>query len=231
METNCQFNTENLEKSTQKIQNDRSNLVLLDHQLLKNNLTLSIDKINSKQTYPIIISSKVNIPTCRVCFEKRFPLYIVTIKAYLRSFQYKIINNVLYHKKKLHTLSLSNTQLCFFANGRKDNMSPISSCTQMQKSRSGLFHWLFSFFTVNTRECHFGFHNIDNDTFLIQNHIPTSLQTTYIWNTRKYGFLAFNNFPNDISKTKNLERIISINNQNKCERYWKKWHRVENKIP
>ena len=26
----------------------------------------------------------------------------------------------------------------------------------------------------------FGFHNIDNDTFLIQNHILTSLQTTYI---------------------------------------------------
>ena len=75
METNCQFNTEHWKKVLKKIQNDRSNLVLLDHQLLKNNLTLSIDKINSKQTYPIIISSKVSISTCRVCFEKRFPLY------------------------------------------------------------------------------------------------------------------------------------------------------------
>ena len=106
-------------KVLKKIQNDRSNLVLLDHQLLKNNLTLSIDKINSKQTYPIIISSKVNIPTCRNCFEKRFLLYTVTIKAYLRLFQYKIINNVLYHKKKIHTLSLSNTQLCFFCKWKK----------------------------------------------------------------------------------------------------------------
>ena len=37
------------------------NLVLLDNQLLKNNRTLGIEKINSKKLYYIIISSKVNV--------------------------------------------------------------------------------------------------------------------------------------------------------------------------
>ena len=42
-------------------QSDSLNLVLLDNQLLKNNRTLGIEKINSKELYYIIISSKVNV--------------------------------------------------------------------------------------------------------------------------------------------------------------------------
>ena len=88
-------------------QSDSSNLVLLDHQLLKNNCTLGIEKMNSKEIYSIIISSKVNIPTPRTYFEKKFSLFNfqykdiytlprkVTMNAYLRSFQYKILNNIL----------------------------------------------------------------------------------------------------------------------------------------
>ena len=56
-------------------QSDSSNLVLLDHQLLKNNRTLGIEKMNSKEIYSIIISSKVNIPTSRTYFENKFPFY------------------------------------------------------------------------------------------------------------------------------------------------------------
>ena len=70
METYYQFNSQNLEKFTQRNQSDSSNLVLLDHQLLKNNRTLGIEKMNSKEIYSIIISSKVNIPTSRIYFEK-----------------------------------------------------------------------------------------------------------------------------------------------------------------
>ena len=75
METNYQFNSQNLEKSTQRNQSDSSNLVLLDHQLLNNNCTLGIEKMNPKEIYYIIISSKVNIPTSRIYFEKKIPLY------------------------------------------------------------------------------------------------------------------------------------------------------------
>ena len=57
METNCPSNSQNLEISTQILQ------VLLDHQFLKNNRALRIEKMNSKEIYSIIISSKVNIPT------------------------------------------------------------------------------------------------------------------------------------------------------------------------
>ena len=47
----------------------------------------------------------------------------------------------------------------------------------------------------------FGFHNIDNDTFLILSHILLSFKL-HIYNARKYEFLYFNNFLNEISKSK-----------------------------
>ena len=63
-------------------QSGSSNLVLLDHQLLKNNCTLGIEKMNSKEIYSIIISSKVNIPTSRTYFEKNFFCIIFNGKIY-----------------------------------------------------------------------------------------------------------------------------------------------------
>ena len=30
---------------------------------------------------------------------------------------------------------------------------------------------------------------------------------------------------------KNLERRVTVNNPNKCKRFRKKWHRIENKVP
>ena len=70
MKTNNQFNSQNSKKYSKENQSDSSNLVLLHHQLLKNNRTLGIEKMNSKEIYSIIIS-KVNTPTSRIYFEKK----------------------------------------------------------------------------------------------------------------------------------------------------------------
>ena len=47
----------------------------------------------------------------------------------------------------------------------------------------------------------FGFLNIDNDTFLIQDHILLLFKLD-IYNASKHGFLFFNNFLNEIGKIK-----------------------------
>ena len=77
----------------------------------------------------------------------------------------------------------------------------------------------------------FGFHDIESETFFFfQNHIILLLKLC-IYNTRKYGFLSLNNFLNEISKFKNLERRVAVNNRNKYERFRKIWHRMQNKVP
>ena len=123
-------------KLLQENQSDSSNLVLLDHQLLKNNRTLEIEKMNSKEIYSIMISSKVIYQ--RVKFiQKKISLYNfpwkdiytlpskVTTNVYLRLFQYKILNNVLYLNKKLHTFGLSNTRLCSFCRMEEEKLSHL----------------------------------------------------------------------------------------------------------
>ena len=87
METNYQFNFQTSEKVLKENQSDISNLVLLEHQFLENNRTPGIEKKNSKEIYSIIISSKVNIPTSRIYFEK---------KIHFNDFQWKDIYTLLH---------------------------------------------------------------------------------------------------------------------------------------
>ena len=68
----------------------------------------------------------------------------------------------------------------------------------------------FHFSQLTPQTAIFGFHNIDNDTFLIQNHIL--LIQISIYNAKKRGFLSFNNFLNEVSKIKNLEKRAAGNN-------------------
>ena len=91
---------------------------------------MSSKEINSK-----IILSKLNIPKSRIYFDKRFPLYKfqwediyskVTINTYLRLFQYKIVNNILYPNEILHTFGSSNTQLCSFCKMEGETIYKIS---------------------------------------------------------------------------------------------------------
>ena len=219
---------------------------MLDHQLLKNNRTPGIEKKNSKEIYSIIISFKVNIPTSRIYFEKIFHFYDfqwkdiytlphkVSINAYFRSFQYKILNNILYLNKNPYTFALSNTQLCSFCKMEEEIISHLFYyCTHVQDIWNQVqiyFTDCFHFSQLTPQTAIFGFHNIDNDTFLIQNHILL-LFKLYIYNARKHGFLSFNNFLNEISKIENLEKRVAPNNWNKFERFIKKWHRTENKVP
>ena len=82
MEKNYQSNFKTWKKILKKNQSDSSNLVLLDHQLLKNNRTLGIEKMNSKEIYSINILSKINILTSRTYFEKNSLSIIFNGKIY-----------------------------------------------------------------------------------------------------------------------------------------------------
>ena len=156
----------------------------------------------------------------------------VTINANLRSFQYKILNNILYLNKNLHTFGLSNTQLCSFCKMEEETISHLFYyCIHIQDIWDQVqiyFPDCFHFSKLTLQTTIFGFHNIDNDNFLIQNDILLFFKL-YIYNARK-RVLSFNNFLNEVSKIKNLEKRVAGNNRNKCKRFRKKWHRMENEV-
>ena len=75
-----------------------------------------------------MISRAQNKPSSNIYFESLYNEYntdwtaiytppcLITNNTYMRPFQYKILNNVLFLNKKLHTFGIKPSPLCSFCN-------------------------------------------------------------------------------------------------------------------
>ena len=109
-------------------ENYHDNLLYSNHHLIKKNNVLSLDKLNVKELYSMLVYDAPHRPTSQKYFEQLFPSEIfiwkdtyllvrkVTTDCYLRSFQYKILNNILFLNKELSVFGISNSSLCSFCN-------------------------------------------------------------------------------------------------------------------
>ena len=104
------------------------NLILLDHHLVRSSSFFSSEKLESRELYCRINSSFNNKPLSQVYFEKKFDskelnwrvIYTlprkVTTNTYLRSFQHKILNNILCMNETFFDFGLSTASSCTFCN-------------------------------------------------------------------------------------------------------------------
>ena len=100
-------------KCIKQTSENNSLLVVKDHRLLRRSRIIILEKLISKELYSLLISAIEHQPTSEKYFDNLFPnielhwkeIYLTERKAtansYLRCFDYKIINNVLYLNKKL----------------------------------------------------------------------------------------------------------------------------------
>ena len=89
------------------------NLLIQDHHLIKGVRILTLEKLSSEELYSMLITKVIDKPSSNVYFENVFPNTkfdwtkmdilnrIKTINMYLRSFQYKILNRILFLNQKL----------------------------------------------------------------------------------------------------------------------------------
>ena len=115
------------DKIIQNLSKNESNLLLLNHHLIKNARILTLDKLTSKEIYLVSISSPTNRHTSQNYFENSFPNYsfewkqiyflpqIITINSYQCNSQYKILHNILYLNKKLYIFGKIYSPLCSIA--------------------------------------------------------------------------------------------------------------------
>ena len=94
-----------------------------NHHVIKGARIVSTNKLSSKEIYSIQISNIVNKPTSNIYFENLFEnknldwskVYLLpclaTIGTTLRSFQNKILNNVLFLKKNIQFLNRRHCSL------------------------------------------------------------------------------------------------------------------------
>ena len=104
------------------------NLIIDDHHLVKGSRVITLVKLTSTEIYSILISRVQNKPSSNIYFKNLYDDYnidgtaiymlpcLITNNTDMRSFQYKILNNVLFLNKKLHTFGIKPSPLCSFCN-------------------------------------------------------------------------------------------------------------------
>ena len=90
-------------RKDKNLSKNESNLLDLNHHLIKNARILTLDKLTAKEIYLILISSLKNKSVSQNYFQNLFPSYtfdwkqiyllarIITINSYQRNFQYNIL--------------------------------------------------------------------------------------------------------------------------------------------
>ena len=105
-----------------------TNLIIHDHHVIKDSRVLTLDKLTSTEIYAISISKVQNKRSANFYFKNLFDgndidwatIYMLPRLAkyntYKQSFQYKILNNVLFLSKNLHIFGIKSSTLCSFCN-------------------------------------------------------------------------------------------------------------------
>ena len=85
----------------------------------------------------------------------------------------------------------------------------------------------FTLFNLTPQAAFLGFLNVDSKLLLLQNRLLLTFKI-YIYNSRRSESLILKSLIREITKVKNIEEKVSINNEKKHNMYKRKWQQVEN---
>ena len=202
------------------------NLLLPNHHLIKKNTLTGIEKLNSRQLYSLLVYTHPFTPTSQKYLNELFKtdifdwkqIYLlprlVTLDSYSRSFQYKILNNVLYLNKKLFKFRKSTSRLCPFCKLFDETVLHLFyECNITLNLWNELVLFFKNEFTLFdlTPQASFlgflGFLNVDPELLLIENHLLLIFKI-YIYNSKKSESLKIKSLLREITKVKNIEEKI-----------------------
>ena len=211
----------------------------------------TLDKLTSTEIYSILTLKVKNKPSSNIYFENLFNYHdidwtavymlprLVTHNTYMRSFQYKILNNILYLNKKLHIFGIKSSPLCSFC-----NLYDETPCHIFYECDRVKFLWLelvqcfqntLILPTLTPQTAILGIlDSVSNDSFfennkILINHILLIFKL-YVYKSREKKFINLNNLMAEIRKIKRTEKEIALNNATKTTAFRKKWHLTDNII-
>ena len=153
---------------------------------------------------------------------------LVTLDSYSRSFQYKILINVLYLNKNLFTFRKSTSLLWPFCKlYDKTVLHLFYECDVVQNLWNELDLFSendFTLFDLTPQAPFLRFLNVDSKPLLIQNHLLLIFKK-YIYNSRRSESLIIKSLIRKITKAKNIEKKIWMNNEKKTR------ENVQEKMP
>ena len=219
-----------------------NNLFIQDHHLLKKHQISCLPKLNSKELYLMQIVLEYKKPTSQVYFENIFnnfnfdwnKIYIlprlVTLDSVLRSFQYKVLHNVLFVNQKLFLFRTVSSPLCSFRNREEEiNLHTFYYCIFTKALWNDLknsFEGFLQLPDLTPQSAMFGFLDINTNVYLISNHLLLIFKF-YVYKARTIKEVNFNILKRKRKKVQETEKIISKNNANKYTKYKKKLQILE----
>ena len=186
---------------------DAKNLIIHGHHLIKSSRILILEKLTSKELYQILISSRTNKVTSVTYFETKFngnsldwtKIFLLprltTYNTYLRSFQYKILHNILFLNKKLYLSGKTKSPLCSYCNTNDE--TPIHLFCECNSTKSlwlqlnRHFHSDLKFSGLTTQTAIIGIFNDSVSNIHLINHILL-LFKLYIYKSRNKNRLNIN---------------------------------------
>ena len=146
---------------------------------------------------------------------------LATTDTILHSFQYKILNSLLFLKKKLYTFERTNTALCSFCNAVEETPIHIFfDCIHVKSVWERLrmkFENDFILPSLTPQTAILGLYNKANDN--------------YIYILREKRILNIDILIANLIKVKKREKQIIIVTINKREAYKKEWSITDNILP
>ena len=164
---------------------------------------------------------------------------LVTPNTYMRSFQYKILNNIIYLNKKLHIFGIKSSPLCSFCNWYDENPFHIFyECDRVKLLWSDLVQCfqntlILATLTPQTAMLRI-LDSVSNNWFfennkILINHILLIFKL-YVYKSREKKLINTNILIAEIWKVKRIEKEIALNNSMKTIAFRKKWHLTDNII-
>ena len=143
---------------------------------------------------------------------------LLTLDSYSRSFQYKILNNVLYLNKKLFKFRKSTSPLCSFCKLSDETVLHLfyecNIILNLWNELDLFFENEFTLLDLIPQAVFSGFLNVNSELLLIQNHLLLIFKIS-IYNSRRSESLKIKSLIREAIKVKNIEEKISLNNEEK----------------
>ena len=200
-----------------------TNLFLLNHHLAKKNNLINPDKLHSHELYNMLVYISPHKPTSQLYFECFFreqdlnwrDIYLfqqkTSLECYVRSFWYRVLNNIIYFNKKHFIFGKSSSPLYSFCKNADETILRVfCECDITKESWKILISFFdkclnFSYLTPQTAFLEFP--NTYCNDVLLKNHILL-LFKIYVYNSRKHEKNSLNNLIRNVTKVKNIQKKL-----------------------
>ena len=204
------------------------------------NQVFDVMEKKSKQYYSLLIGKKAQLPSAASKVQKEFnflldqlkQLFIlphkVTLEPYVRPFQYKVLNSILYTNSKLHNIGYCQHDLCTFCNSHPEKLNHFLYSCPCTKAFWGDFELFWSSGTqkaINLTQQDVIVGVISRSCPLL-NYFPL-IAKIYLWDCRRNQILAnINGFKAKIVIKYETENYIARINK-KMEFLRAKWAKFQ----